>query len=86
MNLINFEIEQEVQSGPAPGGSVMMNQSETNPRKGEQDIPITFRTSRFFAIGTDWYFSTREGIDQGPYQSKELAKEAVTEFIRETAG
>jgi len=84
MNLINYELEQEVQSGHAAGGSVMTNQSETIARKGEQDIPITFRTNRFFSIGTDWYFSTREGIDQGPYQSKELAQVAIAQFIRES--
>lgn len=82
---MNYELEQEVQSGHAPGGSVMTNQSETLPRKGEQGIPVTFRTNRFFSIGTDWYFSTREGIDQGPYQSKKLAQLAIEKFIRETA-
>ncbi|MCW9031906.1 MAG: DUF6316 family protein [Gammaproteobacteria bacterium] len=85
MNLKNYELEQEVQSGQLPGGSVMTNQSETIPRKGEQGIPVTFRTNRFFSIGADWYFSTREGIDQGPYQSKELAQAAIEKFIREIA-
>lgn len=83
MNRMNFEVEHEVQSGYAPGGSDMTNQVDTIPRKDEQDIPTTFRTSRYFSIGTDWYFSTREGIDQGPYQSKKLAQEAVVTFIRE---
>lgn len=84
MDLINSEVKQEVQSGHAPGGAVMTNQSGTIPRKGEQDIPMTFRSSRYFSIGADWYFSTREGVDKGPYQSKEQAKEAVEKFIRET--
>lgn len=50
-------------------------------RKGEHDISISFRSNRIFAIGTDWYFSTREGIDHGPYLTKEIAEYEINNYI-----
>lgn len=42
-------------------------------RAGEQ--PRTwFRTSRFFVVAGGWYFSTREDIDVGPYETREEAE------------
>lgn len=52
-------------------------------RNGEQDVPITFRTNRFFTEGPNWYFSTREGIDQGPFENRLLAHQAIQDYIRE---
>lgn len=57
--------------------------SSPSPRKGEQDIPITFRTNRFFTIGNNWYFSTREGIERGPFNTKEFAQQAINTYISE---
>ena len=51
-------------------------------RTGETEVPVTFRSNRFFTSGTDWYFSTREGIDQGPFPSRISAHEAIQEYIR----
>ena len=65
----------------------MTNQDDNNnlatPREGETDAPISFRAHRLFSIGADWYFSTREGIDQGPYFTKVLAENAIERYIRE---
>jgi len=41
-------------------------------RAGELDTPIIFRSNRFYTRGSDWYFSTREGLDQGPFSSRIL--------------
>jgi hypothetical protein len=49
-------------------------------REGEsQSYP--FRSERMFSIGHEWFFSTREGIDQGPFSSRGQAEEALAEFI-----
>lgn len=53
----------------------------TCPRKGEHDIPISFRANRLFSIGVNWYFSTREGVDQGPFITKEIAEYEVNNYI-----
>lgn len=52
---------------------------ETN-RAGENGR-TPFRTGRFFNVGTNWYFATREAIDQGPYNSKSEAESALTKYI-----
>lgn len=53
----------------------------TRNRKGEHDEQIAFRVSRLFSIGTNWYFSTREGVDQGPFINRERAEYAVVKYI-----
>lgn len=89
MNLAICEMNQKVTTEHTQRDNNMSNQSmNTNiarPRIGEQDIPITFRTNRFFTIGSDWYFSTREGKDKGPFANKEVAQAAITKFIREVS-
>lgn len=45
----------------------------TQVRSGE-DIPTPFRSSRFFCVGRQWYFTTREGFDSGPFASRERAE------------
>lgn len=56
---------------------------EARQRAGEKEVPVTFRSNRFFTSGTNWYFSTREGIDQGPFPNRISAHEAIQEYIRE---
>lgn len=48
-------------------------------RKGESGA-IPFRTGRFFNVDSKWYFSSREGVDHGPYNSK-LDAEANLDFF-----
>ena len=52
----------------------------TNHRTGELgDIP--FRSDRFFCVGNQWYFSTREGFDSGPYADKQRASQSLQRFL-----
>ena len=84
MNLTNLALETEIQSEHNQSGLDMKEQGNTSlARKGEDIMQVRFRVDRLFAIGTRWYFSTREGIDQGPYQSKENANAAITNYIKE---
>ena len=61
----------------------MTDNRQPTCRAGETEVPVTFRSNRFFTSGTNWYFSTREGIDQGPFPSRLSAHEAIQEYIRQ---
>lgn len=37
--------------------------------------------NRFFQRGNLWYFKTREGIVMGPYDTLEVARDDVTNYI-----
>jgi hypothetical protein len=50
-------------------------------RKGEQGS-FPFRSGRFFSVEGRWFFTTREGVDHGPYASKEEAEAELTLFLR----
>lgn len=52
-------------------------------RSGENKVPVTFRANRFFSSGTSWYFSTREGTNEGPFSSRILAHDGIQKYIRE---
>ena len=49
-------------------------------RKGESGV-IPFRTGRYFTVDSKWFFSTREGIDHGPYNTKYDAEINLEFFI-----
>lgn len=55
------------------------------PRVGESNQQIKIREKRLYSIGSDWYFRTREGIDEGPFDSKKNAEDAINLFIRKIA-
>ena len=40
-----------------------------------------FRTSRYFCISGEWYFSTRENKDFGPYVNREHAEMALSRYL-----
>ncbi len=42
-----------------------------------------FRADRLFMTNGEWYFATREGIDRGPYGSRDEALRALAGFIDE---
>lgn len=49
-------------------------------RCGEQgNLPE--RNSRFVKKGNYWYYSTREGVDIGPFDNQKDAELGVAEFI-----
>lgn len=50
-------------------------------RKGESGA-IPFRSGRFFNVETKWYFASREGIDHGPFDSKQQAEVSLDIFIQ----
>ena len=50
-------------------------------RRGERGH-IPFRSGRFFSVGGEWFFSTREGEDRGPYPNREVAEAALLNFVR----
>ena len=54
---------------------------EANHRLGEAG-EIPFRSDRFFCVGNQWYFSTREGFDSGPYANKIRAEESLKRFLQ----
>jgi len=52
----------------------------THRREGETG-PIPFRSGRFFNIGNEWYFACREGMDRGPFSTRQMAEQALAEHI-----
>lgn len=65
----------------------MILQEQSNkvlcPRNGESSKDVKFRVSRLFSVETRWYFSTREGVDKGPFNSRKQAENEINKFIRE---
>jgi len=56
--------------------------SETQkPRHGETR-PAPFRSGRFFNIGSQWYFACREGMDRGPFSTRQMAERALSLHIQ----
>jgi|TARA_Y100001934_G_C12303155_1_gene751038 hypothetical protein len=53
---------------------------DTHRRTGEEG-PVPFRSSRFFCVGSKWYFTTREGFDSGPFASRERAETGLKRFL-----
>lgn len=49
-------------------------------RDGENG-PVPFRSSRFFCVGSKWYFTTREGFDSGPFASRQRAEVGLKRFL-----
>lgn len=43
-----------------------------------------FKTDRTFLVNGEWYFSTREGEDKGPFESKVDAECEIALYIRRT--
>ena len=50
-------------------------------RRGESGV-IPFRSGRFFNVETKWYFTSREDIDHGPFDSKYDAEISLSIFIQ----
>ncbi len=49
-------------------------------RIGEKE-ELPDRKSRLFLIDDYWYYSTREGIDIGPFDTKHEAESGISDFI-----
>ena len=50
-------------------------------RKGEEN-KVRFRSSRVYQSDDAWYFSTREGINLGPYTTKHDAEREVALLVK----
>ncbi|ARU54986.1 MAG: DUF6316 family protein [Pseudomonadales bacterium] len=50
-------------------------------RAGEKD-KTWFRGDRFYSIQGEWYFTTREGSEEGPFGSKKEAEMELLLYIR----
>ncbi|WP_111498198.1 DUF6316 family protein [Marinobacter bohaiensis] len=53
---------------------------DTSNRQGEQG-PVPFRSSRFFCVSGEWYFTTREGFDSGPFATRNRAETGLKRFL-----
>ncbi|MDH5737701.1 MAG: DUF6316 family protein [Gammaproteobacteria bacterium] len=53
-------------------------------RQGESDA-YPFRANRIFAVGNEWFISTREGTELGPFASRLDAEGELTAYLRELA-
>ncbi len=49
-------------------------------RQGEQGQAPT-RSDRFFQKDDYWYYSTREGVDIGPFDNRNDAKVGCSDFV-----
>lgn len=52
-------------------------------RQGESSGTF-FRFDRFYRIGEDWYFSTRENLQVGPFSHRDDAEAELMIFLRHT--
>ncbi len=53
--------------------------------KRASDLPEApgsrFRSERFFKLSNYWFFGTREGVTMGPFDSLELARRGIDEYV-----
>ncbi len=49
-------------------------------RQGETEAHKV-RSKRFYSINDDWYFSTRENLQVGPFTDRESAEDALHLFL-----
>lgn len=40
-----------------------------------------FRSERFFKLYNYWFFGTREGVTMGPFDSLELARRGIDDYL-----
>ncbi|MEH6616630.1 MAG: DUF6316 family protein [Porticoccus sp.] len=53
-----------------------------NHRNQEEGSACYFRSERVYNVNNLWFFSTREGVDIGPFNTKEDAQGELILFIR----
>jgi hypothetical protein len=51
-------------------------------RKTDAELRSWFRSRRFFRDGGKWYFNTREGTIEGPFEERTEAEDRLKEYIR----
>lgn len=48
----------------------LLNDNVVGSCLGEEEPRINFRAQRYYKVGHNWFFKTREGDDHGPYFSR----------------
>jgi hypothetical protein len=66
-------------SWPDDPGAI--SESVTIHNRGSEPSRRYFRCERFFTVGHEWYFTTREGLDIGPYASRPQAEIALAKYV-----
>ena len=54
----------------------------TDKRKSDSKPYARFRASRLFQDGNKWYFYTREGTMEGPFERRTEAEGQLKEYIK----
>ncbi len=55
-------------------------------RPNDPTDKVFFRSERYFESNGQWYFSTRETKDQGPFATRELASFELYAYLKTHAG
>jgi Domain of unknown function (DUF6316) len=50
-------------------------------RKTDETERTVFRTDRYFTSDGKWFFTTREGGNLGPFESRRDAEEALLQYL-----
>jgi hypothetical protein len=50
-------------------------------RKSDEKDMTVFRTDRYFLSDGKWFFTTREGTNVGPFDTREDAERALTQLL-----
>lgn len=51
-------------------------------RKSDSEFKQWFRSDRFFQNERKWYFDTREGSVQGPFENKSEAQYSLEKYVK----
>ncbi|GAB1264663.1 hypothetical protein NBRC116493_05070 [Aurantivibrio infirmus] len=55
--------------------------SQTIQCRQNEEAKVWYRSRRFFTINNEWFFSTRENMDIGPFESEEQARSGMQLFV-----
>ena len=55
-------------------------------RKDDQTEKYFFQAERFFSANKQWYFSTRDTADHGPFNSRPIAEDELNIYLKTQIG
>jgi uncharacterized protein DUF6316 len=55
-------------------------------RPNDPENKSFFKSERYFESNGQWYFSTRETADQGPFKSRDAATSELNAYLKTHAG
>lgn len=58
-----------------------MENTNNKTNRSRENTQLAYRSSRFYCVATEWYFSVREQEDQGPYSSKLSAENGLKMYL-----